>query len=374
MALRTKPTRTIVLGVPGSRRVERFQAALSLAGCAPAEVLPWVDFLGGASLADRLVRGALVRVESPGEHFPTWRALVALGSGAASREDALAMVEDRGRIRAGACWYEGFRRAMVRIEGELGAAPEHDAMLAPSEAALMFDKARCQRHLHAAGVPVPTILEPPGSFDELLQRLDATPRVFLKPRHGSSASGVMAIERRPQGRVHAWTSIELEGMRLYNNLRVRGVTSRRELEVMFDALVPDGLHLEAWMPKAGHAGRRVDLRVLCIGGEPRHAVLRTSRTPMTNLHLGNARGDLGSFVESIGPAAWERIQAVARLAARAFPRSLHVGLDIAAASGWRRPRVLEANAFGDLLPGVLSRGEETGLAELKALLGSRDRD
>ena len=37
-------------------------------------------------------------------------------------------------------------------------------------------------------------------------------------------------------------------------------------------------------------------------------------------------------------------------------------------TGWSRQVVLEANAFGDLLPGVRSREEETGLAELNALL------
>ena len=48
------------------------------------------------------------------------------------------------------------------------------------------------------------------------------------------------------------------------------------------------------MPKAGLAGHVFDLRVVVIAGRARHAVVRMSRGPMTNLHLLNRRGAFSS--------------------------------------------------------------------------------
>ncbi len=85
----------------------------------------------------------------------------------------------------------------------------------------------------------------------------------------------------------------MAGDRLVNSLRVRSYGTEEEVAALIDMLAPDGLHVERWLPKATLDGRVFDLRVVVIGGEPTHAVVRTSRTPMTNLHLGGARETLG---------------------------------------------------------------------------------
>jgi hypothetical protein len=126
-----------------------------------------------------------------------------------------------------------------------------------------------------------------------------------------------------------------------------------------DRLAPEGLHVERWFPKAGLDGRVVDLRVVVVGGRPTHTVVRTSRTPMTNLHLGNRRGDLPALRQAAGEAAYRAALDTCVRVADCFPGSLQVGVDLMFAPGWRRHAVAEVNAFGDLLPGLLTDGRDT---------------
>ena len=46
--------------------------------------------------------------------------------------------------------------------------------------------------------------------------------------------------------------------------------------------------------------------------------------------------------------------------------------DLLVAAGFRHHAVLEANAFGDLLPGVLSEGVDTYEAEIRAMTAPRN--
>src|SRR5262249_1163262 len=119
-----------------------------------------------------------------------------------------------------------------------------------------------------------------------------------------------------------------------------------------DALAPDGIHVERWLPKASQGGRAADLRVVVVAGRATHAVVRTSRHPMTNLHLGGARGDLDAACEAIRAAggSFGHALEVGERAAACCPGTVCVGVDILPSTGWRRFTVGEVNAFGDLLP------------------------
>jgi hypothetical protein len=146
----------------------------------------------------------------------------------------------------------------------------------------------------------------------------------------------------------------------------------REIAAIVDALAPDGLHIERWLPKASAHGRSADLRVLVVAGRATHAVVRTSRFPMTNLHLGGARGDLASVVDAAGDR-WRQALDVCERAAACFPGTLCVGVDVLPAIGWRRFSVGEVNAFGDLLPrltglpGGPAEGLDTHAAQIAAV-------
>ncbi|MFK0211920.1 STM4014 family protein [Streptomyces sp. NPDC090298] len=341
----TSGPRLVVVGDPAGRRVAFFQDALRTAGLPGARAVSWPDVLRGRA---RFGAGETVRLDSPGEDPET--------------DLLLRGVDDPARVEGSGRWYARFTQAVAdlgRSVAEAGAVLVDD----PAELAVLFDKRLAHGLLAAAGVPVPeSPTSGPGApvvrgwADVRALIGGAGPRrVFVKLAHGSSASGVLAVETNGAGRFQATTSVERAGDgRLFNSLRVRRYTSEHEIAAIVDALAPDGLHVERWVPKATQDGRAADLRVVVIDGRATHAVLRTSRSPMTNLHLGGARGDLDAARASIAAAGgrWEDALEVCERAAAVFPGTRCVGVDLLPASGWRRFAVGEVNAFGDLLPGL----------------------
>ncbi|MEW2071530.1 STM4014 family protein [Streptomyces sp. NPDC007346] len=337
--------RFAVVGNPGNRRVAFFQEAVRAAGLEPARVVSWLQVLGGQAAFEP---GETVRIDSPGED--------------AEVERLLRGVDDPTRVEGSARWYTAFLAAVGEVARAASAAGA-GTLTSPGDLAALFDKRLCHALLEAAGVAVPAspTSGPQGaavrgwSDVRALMREHRMPRAFVKLAHGSSASGVLAVETAGPGRVRASTSVERdpEG-RLFNSLRVRRYTTEREVGALVDALAPDGLHIERWLPKASQRGRAADLRIVVVGGRATHAVVRTSLSPMTNLHLGGARGDLDEVraaVSAVG-GCWREALALCERAAACFPGTLCVGVDLLPTAGWRRFAVGEVNAFGDLLPGL----------------------
>lgn len=371
----------LLLGNPESRRVALFQEALARRGRPPAQVLPWLTLLTDpAALSARWAPGALLRIESPGEDFEVERRLLALGAAVEdapgparlSAQEALALPYERGRIYSPRQWFLGFRRALEQIAARWpGPVMSH-----PDEIAVMFDKRATAARLEAAGVPVPRALDPVEGYDALVARMEAAgeARAFVKLNHGSSASGVVAYSRRG-GVESAYSSAELEwgpegALRVYNSLQIRRYTRPRELRALLDFVCREGARVERWLPKRRQGAHRLDLRVVVIDGRARQAVVRLGRSPMTNLHLGNGRGDLEALVGSLAPEAWASALRACEGAAAAFPRSLCCGVDLLLGPDGGGFAILEVNAFGDLLPGVLWEGMDTYEA---ALVAARQR-
>ncbi|MEU9859550.1 STM4014 family protein [Streptomyces sp. NPDC047971] len=359
--------RLVVVGNPANRRVAFFRDAVRAAGLPEVRVEPWLDVLRGGA---RFHPGESVRLESPGEEPEVDRLLRG--------------TDDPTRVEGTARWYASFTAAtaeLARTVRGAGAALVDD----PTELAVLFDKRLAHARLREAGVPVPDA--PTSGADgaavrdwadvRALMTACGLRRVFVKLAHGSSASGVLAVETNGAGRVQATTSVErASDGRLFNSLRVRRYTTEREVAAVVDALAPDGLHVERWLPKAALGGRVADLRVVVIAGRATHAVVRTSRCPMTNLHLGGTRGDMGAVRAAVAGAGgrWADVLDVCERAAAAFPGTQCVGVDLLPAVGWRRFAVGEVNAFGDLLPGLTglpgsgAEGQDTYAAQVSALL------
>ena len=286
--------------------------------------------------------------------------------------EALRLSADRGRLLCPRQWYRGFRATLRRLAAERAAHPGVRWTSSPEDVIILFDKRCCQQRFAAAGLPIPAGLGRVQSFAELTARMAETGmrQVFVKLACGSSASGVVAF-RTGGSRMQALTTVEMERhdseLRLYNSRRVRTYESPAEVVPLLDALCREGVQVEEWIPKAGFEGHVFDLRLLVIGGEVRHIVPRLSRQPMTNLHLLNRRGDLRRLQAVVPPQRWQEALATAQRAARLFSGCLHVGVDLLFTPSFRRHAVLEANAFGDLLPGILWHGLDTYDAELAEL-------
>ncbi|MEU1557107.1 STM4014 family protein [Streptomyces scabiei] len=357
------PYRWVVVGNGENRRVGLFRAAAEAAGVGTPRVVEWRDVLrdGGHAFAD----DEIVRLDSPGEN--------------AEVDRLLRGVDDPTRVEGSGLWYGRFLAAVGSLRGGL-------RLDDPADLPVLFDKRLCHARLDAAGVPVPPSPTSGGAWpvrgwDDVraAMREHGMPRVFVKLAHGSSASGVLAVESSASGRIRATTSVEVAAdggprapLRLHNSLRVRRYSDEREIAGIVDVLAADGLHIERWLPKASAHGRSADLRVLVVAGRATHAVVRTSRFPMTNLHLGGARGDLTSVVEAAGDR-WRQALDICERAAACFPGTLSIGVDLLPAIGWRRFAVGEVNAFGDLLPrltglpGGPAEGLDTYAAQLAAV-------
>jgi hypothetical protein len=260
-----------------------------------------------------------------------------------------------------------------RIAEQLSRCPPHRLLTPPADVEVLFDKPPCQARFAQAGIPVPRPLGPVCCYEELRERMRETGcrSLFIKLAHGSSASGVVAYRTRGD-RQEALTTVEMvrgDGeLRLYNSRLIRRYSQTAEVAELIDALAREGVQVEEWLPKAGLDDCVFDLRVVVIGGEARHVVVRMGQGPMTNLHLGNRRGDLSAVVARMGPDAWQAARRMCERAAAVFPHSLLLGIDLLIAPDYRRFAILEANAFGGLLPGVLSEGEDTYEAEARAVL------
>jgi hypothetical protein len=370
----------VILGTRGDPRVEGFGGALARAGLAPAHLIDYRDVCARPSkLSHELPTDALLRIESPGRDPGAIQALLAAGAAPcrAAREPFIAAhalpPDEKGRIQEPRQVFRGLSAVLDQATAALGARPDVTSLLDPRLIKLAFDKQACHAALSEAGIPVPRALPPPACFDDLLEQMRKArlPRVFVKLRHGSAASGMVALATSARG-VAAWTTVQYErrlGVKLFNTRAVRRIEGAAGVAAIVDALIPLGVHVEAWVPKVGIGGAACDLRVLVIAGEPAHMVLRKSMTPFTNLHLGNERAPADVLRARMSEAAWLGLIDSCRRAGRLFAGSFHIALDVAVAVDLRRHYVLEVNAFGDLLHDVHFDGLDPYAYEIARLPG-----
>jgi hypothetical protein len=95
-------------------------------------------------------------------------------------------------------------------------------------------------------------------------------------------------------------------------------------------------------------GETIDMRVI-VGDGKTISLVRGSRHPMTNLHIGGARSAPHALIQRIRNAVWREVLETACVAAKSLPRSDLKCFDIALLACGRKHVLLEANVFGDYL-------------------------
>ncbi|WP_293912087.1 STM4014 family protein [Deinococcus sp.] len=359
----------LLIAPPQGRRALAFQASLERLGWPSARVVSYLDVLEGRAHLAELVRpGSVVRFESPGEDVPTELHLIERGGGASVDLAA-------GELAPLRAWYAGFSEVLAVLDAQLAQAAPHHRMQRSEHILSMFSKPETHARLSAAGVSVAPALPEIHSFDELMAQANERgwTRLFVKPAYGSSGSGVVALRWNARNQVGGQiiartTARRIEG-RLYNSRRLVNLTTRSEIVALIDDLATHRLHVEQWLPKISVDGLTSDLRVVVIGGRAQHTLLRSSSGPVTNLHLGNKRGDIEAFKRSLGEKRWADVQQLAESALAAFPGALYAGVDVLVTPRAKALAVLEVNAFGDYHRGVEFGGHDTYAAELLALQG-----
>jgi glutathione synthase/RimK-type ligase-like ATP-grasp enzyme len=338
--------RLVVVASPGDKRLLALTRAMERVPGATLAVVPWGDALRDPALVGRHAQpGDRLRIESPGACEDTWHAL--------ARKGGFGGTVPWGQWRPGRAWFTGLSAALTDAEA---AAP----LLRPTHPAdgilAMVDKWRCDARLRAAGVPVPDTWLAPSTATALRAQLEEQQRhaVYVKPRWGSSGAGVLAFRWTARAEQLTTTARCVDG-RIVNEKRLRTVTDRATIDRLLDAVLSDGAVVQRWIPKAGVAGGPFDARVLVVNGRVGQHIARVGRGTITNLHLDASRMDLASALAAFGPGAIERVFEVCLRAAACFPGHSAVGVDVMV-DPEGRAFVLECNAWGDYLPGLLVGG------------------
>lgn len=210
-----------------------------------------------------------------------------------------------------------------------------------------LDKVRCKELLEAAGVPVtPVLAADAAGFERLVPYVTACPRgVFLKPRYGSGAEGVMALRYQAwRDRWVAYTTLCRTESGVYNTKRIHRLTDIAEIRRLAQPVLQAGALVEEWIPKEARGGLNYDLRVVCCGGRAEYTVVRYSRGTITNLHLNNRAGRFDEL--GLPERVQEEIFRISLAATQAT--GLHYGgVDVLLEKGSLRPFVIEVNGQGD---------------------------
>lgn len=367
----------IVVGNPANRRVTMFQAALAAQGHPAAKVLAWRDLAEPGAPARVHLEG-VVRLDSAGEDDDVERAFLRRGESAAREGgfDAIdaasleALPKSFGRILYPRQQHLGFLAVLDEIERAAGRATTR-LLPATSAIRLLFDKAATSALCRELEIPVPDSLPKvthPDALREEMRRAGFS-SVFVKLTSGSSASCLALFVHGPRGE-HVITTIADTGDARFNTRKLQRLVDRAQIDRTLGFILGEGAHVERSIPKARLGGRYCDLRVLVIDGEPAFVVPRTSPHPITNLHLGGQRGDLAELRAKISTDAWERAMESCVKLQRASG-AFHVGVDLMFEPGWQHHRILEGNAFGDLLPNLERDGLDVYGWQIRRLLARR---
>ncbi|MCP3102332.1 STM4014 family protein [Myxococcus sp. K15C18031901] len=351
----------ILIGNAENRRVTLFQDALARQGLPPATVVPWRELLEDPARLTRLpAPEALVRIDAAGESWAVEKALlkrgyagaVGLGCTVLTPAQVDALEEDHGRILCPRQAHVGFLDVLSELDACFAERPGWRVLQQPRSIADLFDKRVTSRRYASRGIPVPEPLEGVTDVASLRERMEEEDcrEVFVKVSCGSSAS-CLAIFRRRRGRESLLTSVEQASAGWYNSLQVRRIVEPERVEEVLGFLLREGSQVERSILKARLGGDFFDCRVLVVAGEPAFIVVRQSRLPITNLHLGGWRGDLERLQAAVPRNEWEAALESCRQVARLHD-CLHVGIDLLFEEYFQGHRIVEANAFGDLLPNL----------------------
>ncbi|BAZ17610.1 hypothetical protein NIES4071_94900 [Calothrix sp. NIES-4071] len=379
----------IAIANPENRRLGFLQQALSHFNLPPATVIPYADLIAGKQTLEQFkAPNTIIRFDSPERDFDIDKAIIAEGftvpdEGQHQRISPAEVVKlefDKGRICYPRQWYLGWRHLLQQWLQQLPVSLSVDGeglgmrfMNHPEDIAVMFDKPACHEKFRCHNIPVPRSLGKIYSYDHLREQMEKQEidRVFVKLSHASAASGVVAYQANSKFE-SAITTVERVRENgetlLYNSRKIRNYTRREEIADIINILTAEGVQVEEWLPKARLQGCGFDVRVVVINGEAQHIVVRLGKSPMTNLHLGNERGNSEELIEKVGAENWEAMKYTCEQAAKLFPRSLYCGVDLLILPDWKQHAILEINAFGDLLPGILWNDMDTYTSEVKAIL------
>ncbi|WP_221801582.1 STM4014 family protein [Oceanobacter mangrovi] len=318
-----------------------------------------------------------IRVESASHDLETVRQLSRLGTARAQQqgfapvpETTLAALQDGAYLPA-ACYYHGVGERLQQWQQQLqDHGIEHQWMNRPEHIQAVSDKLRCHQQMADAGIAVAEARYDIHTAEQLWQLLQQPgwQRVFVKPRFGAAAAGILALAQLRPDLWRGQTTLHQHQGQWVNSLRPQLLREQADINAVVEQLLLSGIVVEKWLPKLKYRQLESDCRLLVIGGEIRLGVLRCSHSPITNLHLLNQRHPLESLWPLVPAAAISALHEDMAKLAQLFPHSTQLAVDVAFHQYQRRHRVLEVNAFGDFLQRVEYQGMNSYQLQLQHYL------
>ena len=213
-----------------------------------------------------------------------------------------------------------------------------------------LDKRACKRVLLNAGLSVSRSLPDVATLADLREMLFAMRvfGVFIKPRWGSGASGVIAYRINPRsGQEVIYTSAWLKDSRLYNTNILRKISDVTKIEEIVNGILSLDAIVEEWIPKAVYKGKAFDLRCVFQFDKLVYTIARQSYGPITNLHLNNSPLKMAEL--SLPKETLMEIDELCRCSIHMFPGLNICGIDILLHKHTLKPYIIELNAQGDLI-------------------------
>jgi glutathione synthase/RimK-type ligase-like ATP-grasp enzyme len=237
------------------------------------------------------------------------------------------------------CWLE-------KMQGVLGIKCLNE----PRRILRTFDKISSKRALLDAGISTAPFYPEVRSLADLrdIMSKNRLHSVFIKPRFGSGASGIVALRRNPATLEEiAYTTVRVINKRLCNTQNLRCIRQPEEIAHIADNILNMGALVEKWIPKATTSGKTYDIRVVWQFGKIEYAVARLAKRAITNLHLG---GDAVNIDElRLDNQTLYEIENLCRGAMSCFPGLNVAGIDILLEQNTYKPYIIEINGQGDLL-------------------------
>jgi hypothetical protein len=222
----------------------------------------------------------------------------------------------------------------------------------PNAVMRLLDKLSCKNTLKENGVPITPILfedEEIHTYDELMTKLEEVKvtQVFLKPRFGSGAAGVMALRLNPHRNLKVlYTCAVIRDDTLINTKTVRSYVDAGTIKRFIDLLLASPTFIELWIPKDSFNSYTYDLRAVFQCGSLEYLLPRLSKSPITNQHLNNK----AAFIDELNlPSTLiDEIQSLCKACAGLFEGLNSVGIDILITKS-QKPLIIEMNAHGDYI-------------------------
>lgn len=214
-----------------------------------------------------------------------------------------------------------------------------------------LDKRKCKNILVQNGVAVTPPVDEEFRDIHALRKYAREKRncnLFIKPRYGSGAAGVIAYRFNPAtGSEMIYTSVHADDGKFENTRKIRKINHREQIEILVNHVLSQPHMIEKWIPKPKYQNLCYDLRVVYQFGKIEFIVARCSDSPITNLHLTNNALDVNLL--KLPQPLLCKIESLCSKAMGCFQGLSYAGIDVLLSGKSLEPVIIEINAQGDLI-------------------------